>query len=67
MRYKTSDYGANLFVINMEQATLQNNYFRTALWTGEYLLLNLMDIKPGEDIGLETHPNLDQFLRIEQG
>ncbi len=24
-------------------------------------------IKPGEDIGVEIHPDLDQFLRIEQG
>ena len=26
-----------------------------------------MSIKPGEDIGLEVHPNVDQFLRIEEG
>ncbi|HAN20726.1 MAG TPA: cupin domain-containing protein [Clostridiales bacterium] len=63
----SNDYGPNPFVINIEQATLQNNYFRTALWTGDYLQLTLMSIKPGEDIGLEIHPDLDQFLRIEQG
>jgi len=51
----------------MENATLQNDYFRTALWTGTHLQLTLMSIKPGEDIGLEIHPNTDQFLRIEQG
>jgi len=61
------DYGPNPFVINIEKATLQNNYFRTALWTGNYLQLTLMSIKPGEDIGLEIHPDLDQFLRVEQG
>ena len=38
-----------------------------ALWTGEYLQLTLMDIKVGEDVGLEKHTDLDQFIRIEQG
>ena len=61
------DYGPKPLVINIEQATLQNNYFRTTLWTGKYLQLTLMSIRPGEDIGLEIHHDLDQFLRIEQG
>ncbi|MBC7764913.1 MAG: cupin domain-containing protein [Hyphomonadaceae bacterium] len=61
------DYGPEPFVINIEKATKQNNTFRTALWTGRYLQLTLMSIKAGEDIGLEMHPNLDQFIRIEQG
>ena len=26
-----------------------------------------MNINVGEDIGLEIHPNVDQFLRVEQG
>lgn len=61
------DYGPNPFTVNIEQATLQNTNFRTALWTGEYLQLTLMCIPPGGEIGLENHPDLDQFLRIEQG
>lgn len=61
------DYGPNPFVINIDQATKQNNTFRTALWTGNYLQLTLMSINVGEDIGLEIHPDHDQFLRIEQG
>lgn len=64
---KLKDYGPNPFVVNIEEATKQNNYFRIALWTGNYLQLTLMSIKVGEDIGLEMHPNLDQFIRIEQG
>lgn len=64
---KSNDFGPNPFVINIEKATLQNNYFRTALWTGNYLQLTLMSIEPGQDIGLEIHNELDQFLRIEQG
>ena len=46
---------------------MQNNNFRTALWTGQHLQVTLMNINVGESIGLESHPNLDQFLRIEQG
>ena len=61
------DYGPEPFVINIGQAARQNDTFRTALWTGNHLQLTLMSINAGEDIGLENHPNLDQFLQIEQG
>lgn len=61
------DYGADPFVININEATKQNNNFRTALWTGKFLQITLMNINVGESIGLEMHPNLDQFIRIEQG
>ncbi|XXM72502.1 cupin domain-containing protein [Lysinibacillus sphaericus] len=61
------DYGPEPFVVNIDDAALQNNNFRTALWTGEHLQVTLMSIGVGEDIGLENHRNLDQFLRIEQG
>lgn len=66
MNIKT-DYGPNPFVIDINKATLNNDTYRTALWTGKHLQLTLMSIKPGEDIGLEMHPNVDQFLRVEQG
>lgn len=61
------DYGPKPFVVNIEEATKQNNAFRTALWTGKHLQLTLMSINVGEDIGLELHPDLDQFIRIEEG
>ncbi len=61
------DYGPNPFVVNIEEATKQNNNFRTVLWTGCHLQLTLMSINVCEDIGLEIHPNLDQFVRIEEG
>ena len=62
-----SDYGPNPFVININKASKQNNTFRTALWTGNHLQVTLMSLHPGEDIGLEMHPDVDQFLRVEQG
>jgi mannose-6-phosphate isomerase-like protein (cupin superfamily) len=67
MNMGLKDFGQEPFVINIDRATTQNNTFRTALWTGSHLQLTLMSIKPGEDIGLEIHPNIDQFLRVEQG
>lgn len=61
------DYGGKPYVVNIEQATLQNQNYRTALWTGEHLQVTLMSIEPGGDIGLELHTDVDQFIRIEQG
>ncbi len=62
-----ADYGPGPLAIDIDQATEQNNTFRTALWTGNHLQVTLMSINVGENIGLERHPALDQFLRIEQG
>lgn len=52
---------------DIEQTTLDNDNFRTVVYTGEHTQLTVMRLAPGEDIGLEAHPQLDQFLRIEQG
>ncbi|WP_147533727.1 cupin domain-containing protein [Bacillus marasmi] len=62
-----TDFGPNPFVVNIDDVTEANNTFRTALWTGRHLQVTLMSIGVGEDIGVEMHPNLDQFLRLEQG
>lgn len=61
------DYGPEPFAVNIEDAAKQNTAFRTALWTGGHLQLTLMSLMVGEDIGLEIHPDVDQFLRIEEG
>lgn len=66
-RYTYFDKGKEPFVINIHRAARRNNTFRTAIWTGDYLQVTLMNIAVGEDIGLENHPETDQFLRIEQG
>ena len=62
-----TDYGPRPFIIDINKATLANGNYRTALWTGKNLQLTLMSINPNEDIGLEVHPDTDQFLRIEKG
>jgi len=61
------DHGPEPYVVNITEATLQNSNFRLALWTGQHLQLTLMSIEVGDNIGLEIHNDLDQFLRIEQG
>ncbi|MDE5416131.1 cupin domain-containing protein [Alkalihalobacillus sp. MEB203] len=61
------DYGSQPYVVDIEEVTKENETFRTALWTGKHLQVTLMSIEVGEDIGLEVHPDLDQFIRIEEG
>ena len=63
----TKDYGPEPFTINIEDDTKANANFRTTRWTGKHLQLTLMSIPVGGDIGLEVHPDNDQFLRIEEG
>ncbi|HEY1037509.1 MAG TPA: cupin domain-containing protein [Candidatus Paceibacterota bacterium] len=53
--------------IALEDATKANSDFRRVLYTGEQLQLVLMSLKPGEEIGLETHPENDQFFRFDAG
>ena len=55
------------WVGDIEQTTLDNENFRTVVYTGQHTQLTVMRLARGEDIGLEAHPQLDQFLRIEQG
>lgn len=64
---KQTDHGPAPFVVNIRCAAIQNTNYRTALWTGKYLQVTLMSIPGCGDIGLEMHPNLDQFIRVEEG
>jgi mannose-6-phosphate isomerase-like protein (cupin superfamily) len=55
------------YVGPIEKETLQNNYFRRVLFTGEHAQLVVMCLQGGEEIGNEVHPDVDQFFRIEEG
>jgi len=55
------------WVGDIEDATLANDTFRTVLFTGSKLQLTVMRLQPGEEIGVEVHDHLDQFIRIEEG
>jgi mannose-6-phosphate isomerase-like protein (cupin superfamily) len=54
------------YVINIEDQSIENEYFRKVLYTDQRLQLVVMSLKPKEDIGEEVH-ELDQFIRIEHG
>ena len=54
------------YVINIEKASLENEYFRKVLYTAKNSQLVIMSLKPNEDIGEEVH-QLDQFIRCESG
>ena len=51
----------------IEKMTLENNDFRRVLYTGKNSQLVLMSLRPSEDIGMEVHPENDQFFRFESG
>jgi len=55
------------FFTNIEKDTIENTNFRKVLYSSRYSQLVLMSLKPGEDIGLETHTDNDQFFRFESG
>ena len=55
------------FNANIEKETLENNNFRKVLYTGKHSQLVLMSLLPNEEIGMEVHPDNDQFFRFEKG
>ncbi len=55
------------FNTNIEKDTLGNNHYRKVLYTGKHSQLVLMSLRPMEEIGMEVHPENDQFFRIEKG
>ncbi len=61
------DIGPKPESFNLEQATRENRNYRTVAWSGRYLQVTLMSIPVGGDIGLEMHPETDQFLRLDAG
>ena len=55
------------FNTNIEKDTLENNNFRKVVYTAKHSQLVLMSLKPLEEIGMEVHPDNDQFFRFEKG
>jgi mannose-6-phosphate isomerase-like protein (cupin superfamily) len=55
------------YVVDIEKETKKNTDFRRVLYTGKHSQLVLMSITPGEEIGEETHEDVDQFFRFEEG
>ena len=61
------DTAMKSYVADIEKLTEKNENFRQVLYTGAHLQLVLMALKPGQDIGVETHETHDHFFRIEKG
>jgi len=55
------------YMIKIEEKTLQNDYFREVLYTAQHSQLVVMSLNPNEEIGMEVHEIVDQFIRVEQG
>jgi len=54
------------YIINIEEASIENENFRKVLYTAQNSQLVVMNLNPNEDIGEEIH-QLDQFIRVESG
>jgi mannose-6-phosphate isomerase-like protein (cupin superfamily) len=61
------DIGPQPQAFDIDRATNQNGNYRAIAWSGRYLQVTLMSIPVGGEIGLEAHPETDQFLRLEAG
>ena len=62
-----TDHGPQPFSANIMRMARHNQNFRTAFWTGCHLQMTLMSIPPCGEIGVEMHPDTDQFIRVEEG
>jgi mannose-6-phosphate isomerase-like protein (cupin superfamily) len=54
-------------VFNIEDEVMDNEFYLNVLHTDEYQQIVAMSLKPGQEIGFETHEDTSQFIRIEQG
>lgn len=61
------DIGPRPTAFDLETATRSNSEYRAVAWSGRHLQVTLMSIEPGGSIGLEMHPDTDQFLRLDAG
>ena len=62
-----TDHGPKPFAANIMRSARENHHFRTAFWTGCHLQMTLICIPVCGDIGVEMHPDTDQFIRVEEG
>lgn len=60
-------YSNELWVTDIETATLKNRHWRHVLFTSSQLQVVVMSIPPGEELGWEKHTKSDQFFRVEGG
>jgi phage-related protein (TIGR01555 family) len=66
-RKRKNSFDPDGFHVDVEKETKKNKNYRKVIYTGPHAQLVLVSLKPGEEIGMETHLNLDQFIRFEGG
>jgi mannose-6-phosphate isomerase-like protein (cupin superfamily) len=64
---RIADIGPKPQAFDLHRATSENTNYRSVAWSGRYLQVTLMSIPQGGSIGLESHPETDQFLRLDSG
>lgn len=57
----------NGYRVDLQRASEENDNFRKVLYTAPHSQLVVMTLQGGEDIGLESHPSLDQFVCVVSG
>ena len=55
------------YCVDLAAESLANPDFRRVLYTAAHLQVVVMTLQGGDDIGLETHPTVDQVIRVEAG
>ena len=55
------------YQINLEEKTLENKNYREVLYTTSRSQLVVMSVAPSQELGMETHADHDQFIRVEAG
>lgn len=53
--------------LDIEKDTIENDYYRKVIYTFKESQLVLMSIDPLDEIGVESHRDNDQFIRVESG
>jgi hypothetical protein len=61
-----SDHGKQPYVVDIEELTKENDKFRVAKWTGEYLQMTVMAIPEGGEVGLEVHQDTTSFSALKK-
>lgn len=53
-------------IIDIREIALKNDLFKTVVFINDHSKLTVMNLRPGQDIGIENHP-FDQFIYIVEG
>lgn len=64
---KSCNFGQTSTVFNIHDFALENKQFRHVVATPGRQQIVVMSLLPGEEIGMEQHPEVDQFIRVESG